>query len=129
MSALSELHDKDYTAWAKHMAELLKARKFGELDIEHLVEELEDMGASERNELESRVTVSLVHLLKWQFQYRQLSERWKEFKGDSWRSTLIEQRSRLVKRLRKAPGLQRVLFSLPRSSGQECVCRRSRAEL
>jgi hypothetical protein len=109
MSALHELHDTDYSAWAKRMAELLKAGKFAELDIEHLVEELDDMSASERNELENRLAVLLTHLLKWQFQYRKLSERWQEFKGDSWRYTLIEQRDRIAKRLRKAPGLQRVL--------------------
>ncbi|MDM8546305.1 DUF29 domain-containing protein [Candidatus Venteria ishoeyi] len=106
MSSLLTLYQKDYTAWAKQTAELLKAERFSELDIEHLLEELESMGASERNELESRLSILLAHLLKWQFQYQQLSDKWKEFDGRSWRYTIIEQRTRLAKRLRKSPGLK-----------------------
>ena len=106
MSHLYELYQKNYTAWAEKTAELLKAGKFSELDTEHLLEELASMGASEYNELESRLTILIAHLLKWQFQYQQLSTRWQEFKGDSWRSTIIEQRTRIAKRLRKSPGLK-----------------------
>jgi len=109
MSNLNALYNQDYTAWAKQMADLLKAGQFSELDIAHLIEELEGMGASERNELENRFMILLAHLLKWQFQYRQLSERWQEFKGDSWRNTIIEQRARLARRLRKSPGLKATL--------------------
>ncbi len=105
MSELSELYSKDYTAWAHHTAELLKAGGFGQLDIEHLVEELEGMGASEQRELESRLQILLAHLLKWQFQYKQLSKRWQEFKGDSWKNTIKEQRRQLERLLRKTPGL------------------------
>ena len=106
MSDTNTLYEKDYSAWAQRQIELLSTRRFADLDIAHLVEELEDMGRSERNELESRLTILLAHLLKWQFQYAELSERWKEFKGDSWRSTIIEQRDRIAKRLRKSPGLR-----------------------
>ena len=106
MSHLYELYQEDYTAWAEKTAELLKAGKFSELDTEHLLEELASMGASEYNELESRLTILIAHLLKWQFQYQQLSDKWREFDGRSWRSTIIEQRTRIAKRLRKSPGLK-----------------------
>jgi len=106
MTHLHELYQKNYTEWAEKTADLLKNGQFSELDIEHLLEELASMGASEQNELESRLTILIAHLLKWQFQYQQLSERWQEFKGDSWRTTIIEQRTRIAKRLRKSPGLK-----------------------
>ena len=106
MTHLHELYQKNYTEWAEKTADLLKKGQFSELDIEHLLEELASMGASEQNELESRLTILMAHLLKWQFQYQQLSERWQEFKGDSWRTTIIEQRTRIAKRLRKSPGLK-----------------------
>ncbi len=57
MSNLNALYSQDYTAWAKQMADLLKAGQFAELDIAHLLEELEGMGASERNELENRFNI------------------------------------------------------------------------
>ena len=112
MSNTSDLYEQDYGAWARRQIELLNEGSFADLDIGHLVEELEDMGRSERNELESRLTILLAHLLKWQFQYAALSERWKDFKGDSWRSTIIEQRDRIAKRLHKSPGLRPELDAL-----------------
>jgi hypothetical protein len=112
MSDSSELYDKDYGAWARRQIELLSAKRFADLDIAHLVEELEDMGRSERNELESRLTILLAHLLKWQFQYGQLADHWREFKGDSWRATIIEQRDRITKRLQQSPGLRSTLDAL-----------------
>jgi hypothetical protein len=109
MSNLTQLYDQDYGAWTMRTAELLRERRFGELDIEHLIEELTDMGKSQRHELVNRLRVLLAHLLKWHFQFRQLSERWAEFEGKSWRNTIIEQRVALDYLLRKNPGLKSTL--------------------
>lgn len=109
MTDLSTLYDTDYAQWAQCNAELLRAGRFEELDIAHLLEELSDMSKSERHELESRLLVLIAHLLKWEYQYQTLAERWREFKGDSWRATIVEQRKRLALRLRKSPGLKSVL--------------------
>lgn len=62
------LYEKDFYAWTIETAKALKEKAFNKVDIEHLIEELDDMGASQRNELESRLGVLLAHLLKWQFQ-------------------------------------------------------------
>ena len=109
MSNLTQLYDQDYGAWTLRTAELLRQRRFGELDIEHLIEELTDMGKSQRHELINRLRVLLAHLLKWQYQYRQLSDRRVEFEGKSWRNTIIEQRVALDYLLCKNPGLKSVL--------------------
>jgi len=109
MNDLNRLYNQDYTAWAKQMAHLLKAGQFSELDVVHLIEELEGRGASEQRELENRLRILLAHLLKWQFQYRQLSERWQEFDGRSWRNTLINQRMEIEILLEKHPGIKRFL--------------------
>jgi len=79
MSDASELYGRDYHAWANRQIDALSAGRFADLDIAHLLEELRDMGRSERNELENRLVILLAHLLKWQFQYGQISDRWKEF--------------------------------------------------
>ena len=112
MSDASELYGRDYHAWANRQMDALSAGRFADLDIAHLLEELGDMGRSERNELENRLVILLAHLLKWQFHYGRLPERWKEFKGDSWRSTIVEQRDRIAKRLDKSPGLKSGLSGL-----------------
>jgi hypothetical protein len=106
MNALSTLYDVDYSSWAARTAELLRQGRFSVLDLDHLVEELDDMGKSQWHELVSRLRILLAHLLKWQYQYRQLSERWAEYEGKSWRNTLIEQRLALGYLLEEYPGLK-----------------------
>ncbi|MBK5964256.1 hypothetical protein CCR95_09190 [Thiocystis minor] len=109
MTDLTQLYQQDYSEWARRNRDLLRAGRFAELDIEYLLEELSDMGKSERDELESRLLILLAHLLKWQYQDRSLTDRWREFDGRSWRATIVEQRKRLAMRLRKSPGLKSVL--------------------
>lgn len=106
MTDLSTLYRTDYHAWATRHAQLLKSGQIAELDTTHLIEELEGMGKSERHELESGLSVLIPHLLKWQYQYNQLAAQWKEFDTRRWRSTIIEQRTRIAKRWRQSPGLK-----------------------
>ncbi|WP_295393039.1 DUF29 domain-containing protein [uncultured Thiodictyon sp.] len=109
MSEFSTAYQTDYSAWAQRQAELLRAGRYAELDVEHLLEELGDMSKSDRRELESRLLILLAHLLKWEYQYPLLSGRWREFDGRSWRTTIIEQRTRLAKLLKQSPGLKTLL--------------------
>lgn len=94
----SSLYDRDLYDWAMQSARLVRERRFSELDLEHLAEELESRGKSEVRALESRLTVLLAHLLTWQFQ--------PERRGKSWRRTLIEQRKRIARLLRDSPSLE-----------------------
>jgi len=109
MSELNRLYDQDYPTWARRNAELLRARRFAEADLEHLIEELEELGKGEQRELVSRLRILLAHLLKWQFQYRHLSERWQEIKGESWRASIIEQQLAIRILLKRQPGLKSFL--------------------
>jgi len=63
----SSLYDEDFLRWTEENAALLRSGNVGEADLDHIAEELEDMGKSERREMESRVRVVLVHLLKLEF--------------------------------------------------------------
>ncbi len=98
------LYEQDLYGWATETARLLREGRFAEIDRIHVAEELESMGKSERRALESRLTVLLVHLLKWQYQPGQRSK--------SWRRTLIEQRKQIAKLLRDSPSLEPVLPGL-----------------
>lgn len=64
MSKLSQLYEEDYSAWSRQNADLLQTGRFSELDITHLVAELNDMSKSDQDELESRLVVLLAHLLQ-----------------------------------------------------------------
>ncbi len=91
------LYDADVIAWAERQAALLRAGRFNELDIEHIADEIEDVGKSEQRELANRMAVLLAHLLKWTYQ----SER----RGNSWRRTIRDQRNGIARRLRRTPSL------------------------
>ena len=94
-------YERDVVAWSIEQARLLRAGRFDEIDIEHIADEIEDVGKSEERELASRVAVLLAHLLKWQLQ--------PALRGASWERTCREQRKRVARRLAKPPSLQPAL--------------------
>ncbi len=61
-------YHQDYYGWTQEQANLIKTGKFSDLDIENLIEEIEDMGKTERREVTSRMAIVLLHLLKWTYQ-------------------------------------------------------------
>jgi hypothetical protein len=96
-------HD-DFYRWTQEQASLLRSGSFNQLDTKNLLEEIEAMGTSAENELESRLEVLFIHLLKWQFQ----SER----QGRSWQLTIEEQRRKIERRLKKNPSLKHKLSEI-----------------
>ena len=95
------LYDDDIVAWAAQQARLLRSGRLSEIDIEHIAEEIDDVGRSEQRELASRVAVLLAHLIKWQFQPQR--------RGHSWLTTIRTQRNRIDRRLHRTPSLKRAL--------------------
>ena len=91
-------YERDVILWSREQAELLRAGEFSKLDIEHIADEIEDVGKSEQNELTNRTAVLLAHLLKWKFQ--------PERRGRSWLNTISEQRRKISRRLKKTPRSQ-----------------------
>ena len=61
-------YDTDFYAWAHEQAALLRSGRLAEADIEHIAEEIETLGRAEKRELVRRLTVLLLHCLKWRFQ-------------------------------------------------------------
>ena len=40
----AHLYERDFHAWAKGQADLLRAGRYADLDLEHLIEEVDDLG-------------------------------------------------------------------------------------
>lgn len=91
-------YDTDIIAWANQQAWLIRHKQFNLLDIEHIAEEIEDVGKSEQRELASRMAVLIAHLLKWQYQA--------ERQGSSWQRTIKEQRKAIAGHLKSVPSLK-----------------------
>jgi len=64
----SSLYEEDYLAWIEQQVALLRAERTDDLDLGHLIEELEDLGRSEWRELENRLEALLAHMLKRDYQ-------------------------------------------------------------
>jgi hypothetical protein len=72
--------------------------------LEHIAEEIEDMGKRDRREVVNRSAVLVTHLLKWQFQPERRSR-----SAASWANTISTQRRELRLILDDSPSLQRHL--------------------
>jgi hypothetical protein len=99
---LSSLYDQDILLWSEDTVAKLKARDFDHLDIEHLIEEVEALGISQKKELISRLIVLLEHLLK-----RLYVDLPNDYSG--WERTIRTQRGELEVLLDAVPsGLSRL---------------------
>lgn len=74
-------YEDDFYAWCFEQAELLRQKRFGEVDLPNVIEELESTGRSDKRELQSRFETIIIHLPKWQFQPEQRSRSWQTTLG------------------------------------------------
>ncbi|KQO49225.1 MULTISPECIES: DUF29 domain-containing protein [unclassified Methylobacterium] len=91
-------YEDDFYSWLIQQADLLRARRFEELDLEHMAEELEDLSKSEFAKLQSTLRVLVMHMLKWDQQ--------PEHRTPSWIFSIREQRRRYGRILSSNPGLK-----------------------
>jgi len=91
-------YEKDFYGWLQKQAGLLRSGNLKEADIEHIAEEIESMGKSEKRELVSRLTILLMHLLKWDHQPSRRSK--------SWYFTILEQRRKIQRHMEDNPSLK-----------------------
>jgi hypothetical protein len=101
MPTRSPLYDSDFFAWSREQAELLRAGKLAQADIEHIAEEIDSMGRTEKRELISRLEVLLLHLLKWRYQPGK--------RGSSWETSIRVQRYSIEDHLGDNPSLKPLL--------------------
>ncbi|GAB4355118.1 MAG: DUF29 domain-containing protein [Cyanophyceae cyanobacterium] len=96
---LAALYEQDIVRWSEATVAKLRARDFEHLDLDHLIEEVEALGISQKKELISRLIVLLEHLLKRL--YVNLPD---DFNG--WERTIRTQQGELEILLDAAPSLR-----------------------
>ena len=101
ISISSETYNKDFYNWAMAQAALLRSGQLEQIDVEHIAEEIESMGKSEKRELSSRLVLLIAHLLKWQYQ--------PSHRGRSWLLTIKEQRREIPDCLADNPSFNAML--------------------
>jgi hypothetical protein len=94
-------YDTDFYDWTKQQAALLRSGDLSGADLQNIAEEIESMGKSEKRELRSRLTILLLHMLKWTHQ--------PEKRVPSWEATIRVQRPEITEHLDENPSLKHEL--------------------
>ena len=105
------LYDQDFQQWLEKTINQLEQKDFNNLDIDHLIEELKDLGKSDKNALESNLVILLSHLLKLVVQADA-----PDTMKTSWYRSVIEHRERLLIQLENIPSLKSYLPTILNSS-------------
>lgn len=92
-------YSADPYRWSREQADILRRRAWDELDVENVAEEIEDVGNSREDQIESRLENLLCHLLKWRHQPERLPNK-------SWRASIVEARYRIARLIKKNPSLR-----------------------
>ncbi len=93
-----KLYETDYLKWIETTIEKLQNRDYSNIDWSNLIEELGDMGRSERRSLKSNLVIIFLHLLKWQYQ--------PELRSGSWKGSIVEHRRGIREALKDSPSLK-----------------------
>lgn len=96
-----DLYETDFYLWTQVTASDLRRREFHDLDIEHLAEEIQDLGRNDKREIKNRAAILMAHLLKWEFQ--------SDKRSTSWRATITAQRNNILDLIEHSPSLKREL--------------------
>src|SRR5438552_2334991 len=95
------LYDTDFAVWSSHTAELLRAGRLGEVDLENVAEEIEDLGKSERSAVSSLLFRIILHQAKRKIQPAR--------EGASWRRSIVTSQFNIKRKLKDSPSLRRFL--------------------
>ena len=102
----SLLYENNFELWLERTVNQLQNQQFEQLDIEHLIEELTDLGKSNKRSLESNLIILIAHLLKLKIQ----QDAPETIKG-SWFDSVSEHRQRVLYDLEEIPSLKSHLSS------------------
>lgn len=94
ISQLEKLYETDEDQWFTETIDLLKEKQFNDLDLAHLIEELEDLGNERKRAVESLLEQIIRHLLMCQY-WTNESER----NRGHWEAEIVGFRTQLRKRL------------------------------
>jgi Domain of unknown function DUF29 len=95
---VNETYLTDFKSWIDQTTQLLRDRRWQDIDVAHLIEEIQDLGKSEQRAIASQLARLLLHLLKWQYQPQRRS--------DSWLDSITDARTQIELAIEDSPSLK-----------------------
>jgi Domain of unknown function DUF29 len=92
------VYERDFYSWSQEQARLVREGRWEAVDRDNVAEEIESLGRTEFNKLESALRVLMLHMLKWDHQPGRRSR--------SWAISIRQQRLELDDVLADNPGLR-----------------------
>lgn len=99
---MSKRYDTDFAAWARDTAQLLRERRFEEIDLDALIEEVEGLARADEHAIRSYLERLIEHLLK--LTYASAIDFDRDQRG--WRISARNARIKLLQRLEQVPSLR-----------------------
>jgi len=107
------LYDTDFVEWTARTADLVRSGRLSEVDLEHVAEEIEDLGKRDRATVDSLVFRILLHQVKRKIQ--------PERDGASWRKSIVTSQPMIRRKIQDSPSLRRFLLEELQSIYREAV--------
>ncbi len=101
---LKQLHNQDLNLWLEQVATSIKNRDFENMDWDGLLEEIEDMGASEKRALRSYTRRLIDHILKLRYWNSE-----KDYNQKHWEREVVNFRYEIRQILKESPSLKNYL--------------------
>jgi len=108
---MNQTYLSDFNLWIERTTQLLQEHRWHEIDVVHLIEEIEDLGKSERRAISSQLIRLLLHLLKWEYQPQRRS--------DSWLDSITDARTQIEMAIADSPSLK----NYPNQELEDCYQR------
>lgn len=110
---LKTLYGTDFAEWAAQTAELLRERRFDEIDIENVAEEIRSLGDSQFQGARSQLRRLLMHLIKQKIQ--------PERDGASWRASIVNAQQEMLDAIDSSPSLRRRLAQVLQATYEQAT--------
>lgn len=118
MEELKELYDRDFNLWVQETKLKIQNRDFENMDWDNLLDEIDDMGKSEKRSLESYLQRLIEHILKLQYWE---SEKERNYKH--WQSEVINFRNLIKRLLKRNPSFNRYMEDVYQELFENAIAR------
>lgn len=98
---LNQLHDRDFNLWIEEVKTAIQNKDAEAMDWDNLLDEIDDMGKSEKRSLESYLELLVAHILKLKYWE---TERERNYKH--WQVEVVNCRKRIQRLLKRSPSLK-----------------------
>jgi hypothetical protein len=101
---IKELHEQDFNLWIEEIKQKIQNQDFVDMDWDNLLDEIDDMGKSEKRSLESYLQRLIEHILKLKYWESEGERNYRH-----WRAEVANFRNQINRLLKRNPSFKRYM--------------------